>query len=83
MSESGKLIQLKFDADGAAILKRLRWAQGPDATTADVIRDALAFYEWTRQQLDAGYELALHKNGVPASVVEGPVFARMFPRGRR
>ena len=69
--KSPKRLQIIFDEGTLAAIERLKNASGSAATAADVIRDALGFYEYTRQQVvEEGRDVAFLKSGTDPSVVK-------------
>jgi Ribbon-helix-helix protein, copG family len=56
-----KKIQVNFDDGALEVIDRLKEATGSNA--GDVIRDALSFYEWARQQYDQGKKVGTIQNG--------------------
>lgn len=61
-------IQIQFDGRALAMLDALRSASGR-RTIADVIRDALSFYDWCRRQVADGYVIAAVKGDHQKEVV--------------
>ncbi|NCJ08249.1 hypothetical protein GS597_17390 [Synechococcales cyanobacterium C] len=62
-----KKIQVNFDDGALEVIERLK--QATSANAGDVIRDALSFYEWARQQYDAGRKVGTIENGKGVSEV--------------
>lgn len=56
-----KRIQVVFDDRAVEQLERIRVASGA-ASTAEVLRNALGFYEWVRKQVASGNTLAIIDN---------------------
>jgi hypothetical protein len=56
-----KKVQVNFDDGALEVIERLKDATGSNA--GDVIRDALSFYEWARQQYDDGKKVGTIENG--------------------
>lgn len=50
-------IQVVFDARAVDVLEQLQGATG--GSVADVIRDALGFYDWARKQVESGKSIAV------------------------
>ena len=57
-----KKLQINFDAGAIATIERLKTASG-SSSAADVIRDALGFYDWARKQRQAGLTIGTIRNG--------------------
>jgi hypothetical protein len=70
VSSMSKKIQVNFDDGALAVIERLKDATGSNA--GDVIRDALSFYEWARQQYDEGKKVGTIANGKGVSEVVLP-----------
>lgn len=68
--EMPKKVQVNFDDGALAVIERLKDATGSNA--GDVIRDALSFYEWARQQYDDGRRVGTIENGKSVSEVVLP-----------
>jgi hypothetical protein len=62
-----KKVQVNFDDGALDVIERLKEATGSNA--GDVIRDALSFYEWARQQHDEGKKVGTIENGKGVSEV--------------
>ena len=62
-----KKLQVNFDEGAMQIIENLKKATG--GTAADVIRDALGFYEWARQQRENGLVVGTIRNGRAESEV--------------
>jgi hypothetical protein len=56
-----KKVQVNFDDGALDVIERLKSATGSNA--GDVIRDALSFYEWARQQYENGKKIGTIENG--------------------
>jgi hypothetical protein len=56
-----KKIQVNFDEGALEVIDRLKEATQSNA--GDVIRDALSFYEWARQQHENGKTVGTIENG--------------------
>jgi hypothetical protein len=65
-----KKVQVNFDDGALEVINRLKDATGSNA--GDVIRDALSFYEWARQQYDDGKKVGTIENGKGVSEVVLP-----------
>ena len=65
-----KKVQVNFDDGALEVIERLKEATGSNA--GDVIRDALSFYEWARQQYDDGKKVGTIENGKGVSEVVLP-----------
>jgi hypothetical protein len=65
-----KKVQVNFDDGALEVIDRLKEATGSNA--GDVIRDALSFYEWARQQHDEGKKVGTIENGRGVSEVVLP-----------
>lgn len=63
-------IQVNFDDGALEVIERLKDATGSNA--GDVIRDALSFYEWARQQYDDGKKVGTIEHGKGVSEVVLP-----------
>ncbi len=63
-------IQVNFDDGALEVIERLKGATGANA--GDVIRDALSFYEWARQQYDDGKKVGTIEHGKGVSEVVLP-----------
>lgn len=50
-------IQVVFDERALEVLEQLKESTGK--SMADVVRDALGFYDWARQQVEAGKSVAI------------------------
>jgi hypothetical protein len=75
-NEKEHRVQVVFDADAMAVVENLKRARGSKTTTADVIRDALGFYEWVRRQLDEGFQLGLLRDGKAVREVVLPFLSK-------
>jgi hypothetical protein len=62
-----KKIQVNFDEGALHVIDRLKEATG--SNTGDVLRDALSFYEWARQQHEDGKKVGTIENGKGVSEV--------------
>jgi IS1 family transposase len=52
-----KRVQVVFDERAVEVLERLQASTG--GSMADVVRDAVGFYEWAREQVEAGKSIAV------------------------
>jgi hypothetical protein len=62
-----KKVQVNFDDRALDVIERLKAATGSNA--GDVLRDALSFYEWARQQHVEGKKVGTIENGKGVSEV--------------
>lgn len=62
-----KKVQVNFDDGALDVIERLKDATGSNA--GDVLRDALSFYEWARQQYVEGKKIGTIENGKGVSEV--------------
>jgi hypothetical protein len=62
-----KKVQVNFDDGALEVIERLKDATGTNA--GDVIRDALSFYEWARQQYADGKKVGTIDHGKGVSEV--------------
>ncbi|MGF1603167.1 MAG: hypothetical protein ACFCU8_14315 [Thermosynechococcaceae cyanobacterium] len=62
-----KKVQVNFDDGALDVIDRLKDAT--DSNAGDVIRDALSFYEWARQQYEEGRKVGTIKDGKGVSEV--------------
>ena len=54
---SRKRVQVVFDDRALEVLERLQASTG--GTVADVVRDALGFYDWAREETEQGKAVAV------------------------
>ncbi len=72
-SEVPRRLQIIFDHASQQAIDNLRAATGGSATAADVIRDALHFYDWVREQVqEKDCDIALAKDNELQAVVKLP-----------
>lgn len=55
--KTSRRVQVVFDDRAVEVLERLRGATG--SSIAEVVRDALGFYDWARQQVADGKSVAV------------------------
>lgn len=58
----GRKVQVYFDENSIEIIEKLQKASG-NKSMAEVIRDALGLYNWTRKMHEQGYSVGTIKNG--------------------
>jgi len=56
-AQKSRRVQVVFDERAVEVLERLRASTG--GSVADVVRDALGFYDWARQQTADGKSVAV------------------------
>lgn len=64
-------VAVMFTGDALSSLEHLKVSSGRE-TVGEVISDALSFYEWTREQVEAGRTVGSFQGDLPHREVELP-----------